>query len=61
MNLPLEPETNERTIHSRIMKLNDDKDGREQVRAWGCAPMPIVTRLFMSRDIPAMSIAIVAI
>lgn len=34
MNLPLEPETDERTIHSQIMKLKDNIDGREQVRAW---------------------------
>jgi len=34
MNLPLEPEGDDRTIHSRIMKLHDEKDGRESVRAW---------------------------
>ncbi len=34
MNLPLEPETDARTIQSHIMALNDAIDGRNNVRAW---------------------------
>lgn len=34
MNLPLEPESEETTIHSRIVPLVDHLDGRKKVRGW---------------------------